>query len=187
MFVRANAIKVGMILEYEGAPCRVMAMTHITPGKGNAIVQTKLRNLITGLSTENRYRSTEDVKRVVMEQQVMEFIYKDGEDYFFMNVETYEQIPIKDEMLGESIMFLTPNMQVEVQLFNDQIVGIELPKIVELIVDDCPPYVKGATATNQPKPATLETGLILNVPNFIIPGEKIKVDTEEKKYLERAK
>jgi len=188
MFVRANIIRVGMIIEYEGSPCKVMSMTHVTPGKGNAIVQTKLRNLRTGVQTENRYRATEDVKRVVLDSQTVEYLYNDGEDYHFMNTSSYEQLMIKAEVIGEEeVKFLTPNLQIEVQFYEKEIVGVELPKVVELIVEECPPYIKGATATNQPKPATMETGIIITVPNFINVGDKIRIDTVEKKYLERAK
>ena len=187
MFIRANILRVGMIIEYNKDPHKLMATNHITPGKGNAVVQTKLRNLRTGIQTENRFRATEDVKRVVMDTQTMEYLYNDEDDYYFMNIETYEQVNVKSDYLGEDALFLTPNLQIDIQFYEEQIVGIELPKVVELIVEECPPYIKGATATNQPKPATMETGLVINVPNFISSGEKIRVDTQERKYLERAK
>lgn len=187
MNVRANNLRVGMIIEYNKDPHKLMSMNHITPGKGNAVVQTKLRNLRTGIQTENRFRATEDVNRVVLDTQTMEYLYNDGDDYFFMNVESYEQVNVTSDYLGEDAQFLTPNLQIDIQFYEGQIVGIELPKAVELVVEECPPYIKGATATNQPKPATMETGLIITVPNFISPGEKIRIDTAERKYLERAK
>ena len=187
MFVRANNIRVGMVIEYEGNPCKVLAMNHITPGKGNAVVQTKLRNLMTGIQTENRFRATEDVKRAIMDTQDMEYLYNEGDTYHFMNTSTYDQVASPRDTISEEVPYLTPNLQVQVQFFNEQVVGLELPKVVELVVEDCPPYIKGATATNQPKPATMETGMVLTVPNFISPGDTIRVDTQEKKYLERAK
>jgi elongation factor P len=187
MGVRANNLKAGMIVEYKNDPCRIMSMTHITPGKGNAIVQTKLRNLRTGVQTENRYRATEDVNRVHIDEQVMQFLYEESETYNFMNNESYEQIGIHADDIGDDALFLTEGTDVKIQFYDGKIVGIELPKTVDLKVAECPPFIKGATATNKPKPATLETGLVLTVPNFIVPGEMIKVDTAEKKYLERVK
>lgn len=186
-YVRANGIKVGMIIEFNGDPHKVMAMTHITPGKGNAVVQTKLRNIRTGVQTENRFRATEDVPRVILDVNEMQYLYAEGDDYVFMNNETYEQVTVNEEDIGEDIQFLTENLNVEIMFYEGQIVGIQLPKVVELKVDDCPPHIKGATATNKPKPATMETGLVITVPNFIQPGDVLRVDTQEKKYLERAK
>lgn len=187
MFVRANIIRVGMVIEYDKQPHRVLAMTHITPGKGNAVVQTKLRNIITGVQNENRYRATEDVKRVILDTQEMEFLYNDGDDYHFMNMASYEQIAIPADVIGDDVKYLVANLPVQVQMYEGKIAGVELPKVVELVVEDCPPYIKGATATNQPKPATMETGFVITVPNFIGPGDTVRVDTQEGKYLERAK
>jgi len=185
--MRANQLRVRMIIDYNGDPHRIMSTTHITPGKGNAVVQTKLRNIRTGIQTENRFRATEDVNRVHIEQEVMQFLYNEGEDYVFMNNETYDQITINKEDIGDDVLFMTEGIEVEVQTYEGRIVGVELPKVVELTIEDCPPYIKGATATNKPKPATMETGLVITVPNFITVGQKVKIDTQEKKYLERAK
>jgi elongation factor P len=187
MFVRANNIRVGMVIEYNGDPHKVMTSTHITPGKGNAVVQTKLRNLMTGVQTENRYRATEDVKRVVVDSQEMEYLYADADSFVFMNTETYEQTSIHEDTLGNDKQFLTENIKVLIQFVEGRVVGVELPKLVELTVVECPPGIKGATATNSPKPATLENDMVLNVPNFINPGDKIRVDTIENKYVERVK
>ena len=187
MFIRANSIRVGNIIDYEGEPYKVMAMQHITPGKGNAVVQVKFRNIITGVQKENRFRATEDVKKVSLDTQEMQYLYAEGDMHYFMNNETYEQLPIASETLGDDLLFLKENMSIQVQFYEGSIVGIELPQVVELEVVECPPFVKGATVTNQPKPATMDTGVVITVPNFIDVGDVIRVDTSEKKYLERAK
>ncbi|MBZ0272032.1 elongation factor P [bacterium] len=187
MFTPANRIRVGNIVEIEGDPCRVMDATHITPGKGNAVVQTKMRNLRTGVQFEQRFRSVEDIKRAFLDEHEMEFLYSEGTHYHFMNTETYEQIAIDKDVLGDMTDWLVENMRITVLFFNEQIVGASLPKTIELKVVETVPYMRGATATNSPKPAKLENGVTINVPPFIEEGELIRVDPDARVYLERAK
>lgn len=186
-FYNANNIRCGHIIELEGDPYRVMEATHITPGKGNAVMQVKIRNVKTGIQREWRFRAVEQVKRVSLETQKMEYLYQDGEMAHFMNNETFEQIALPIPTVEHDLPFLLPNTTIEMELYEGEIVGVNLPKVVELRVESCPPYIKGATVTNQTKPATLETGLEIQVPGFVEPGCLIRVDTETGTYLERAK
>ena len=186
MYITATRIRVGQILDIDGEPCKVLDMTHITPGKGNAVVQTKMRNIKTGTQFEQRFRSTENVKRAYLDEHEMEFLYAD-ENYNFMNTESYEQIAVAPEVLGDAAQWLVPNTKIQLQFFENEIVGVSLPKTMILEVVETTPHMKGATATNSPKPAELENGVTVNVPPFIEIGEKIKVDPEAGVYLERAK
>ncbi len=176
-----------MTIVHDGEPHRVLSVQHLTPGNKRGLVQTKLRNLITGLSIENRFRSDDRIEKAHLEQHEMEYLYSSDSEYFFMNTETYEQITLDREILGDNIYYLVPNLKLTVEFFDGRPVGIEPPKVVELKVVDTQPNLKGATATASQKPATLETGLVVNVPAFIETGETIRIDTTENKYLERAK
>ncbi|MDP8225432.1 MAG: elongation factor P [Candidatus Lernaella stagnicola] len=183
----ANNIRAGHIIEYEGEPYKVMNAKHITPGKGQAVMQIKMRNIMTGVQRENRFRATEQVKRIVLDTQTMEYLYEDGDMAHFMNNETFEQMAMPLEDVAEQLKFLLPNATVDMQLHNSRVIGVELPKIVELRVEECAPYIKGATVTNQTKPAVLETGLEVQVPGFIEPGQVLRIDTETGQYVERAR
>lgn len=185
--IAATQLRVGMTILYNNDPFRVVAVQHITPGNWRGMVQTKLKNLKTGSSVENRFRSEDKVEKAHLEQHEMEYLYNDGTDYFFMNSENYEQTSLSAEILGDNVYFLTPNAKLMVEYYEGQPVGIEPPKVVELKVVDTSPNLKGATASASQKPATLETGLVVNVPAFIEVGEMIRIDTEGPKYLERAK
>ena len=185
--MQATQIRRGQIIEVGGDPCRVMEFRHVTPGKGNAVVQTRLRNLRTGSSFEQRFRSTEQVERVILEQQTFEYLYREGPHYVFMNTDTYEQLSLSDEILGDAMNYLLPNSQISVEFYQGEPMGITPPQTVNLKVVDTEPSLKGATATSQNKPATLETGLVVQVPPFVGPGDVIKVDTTDGKYIERAK
>lgn len=185
--MQATNIRKGQILEVGGEPCRVMEYRHVTPGKGNAVVQTRLRNLRTGSSFDQRFRSTENVERVVLDTQKFEYLYHDGSDYIFMNTENYEQVGLSDEMLGDTVNYLLPNTQLDVEFYQGQPMGINPPSTVNLKVVETEPSLKGATAASQNKPAKLETGLVVQVPPFVEVGELIKVDTSDGKYIERAR
>jgi len=187
MYYNANNIRVGHVIEYNNDPYKVLVATHITPGKGNAVMQVKMRNLKTGVQTENRFRATEQVKRAYLDTVTMEYLYEDGEMVHFMNQETYEQVSFPIEEYGDLLQFILPNTTVQMQVFEGIVVGVDLPKVVDLTVTECAPYIKGATVTNQTKPAVLETGLEIQVPGFIEPGEKIRVDTDTGQYMERAR
>jgi elongation factor P len=185
--MQATNIRKGQIIEVGGEPCRVMEFRHVTPGKGNAVVQTRLRNLRSGSSFEQRFRSTENVERVMLETQEFEYLYQDGADYVFMNTENYEQVHLSDELLGDVVHYLLPNLKVGVELYQGSPMGINPPSSVNLKVVETEPSLKGATAASQNKPATMETGLVVQVPPFIEIGELISVDTSDGKYLGRAK
>lgn len=187
MLFPATQLRSGQTIKHENELYRVMEVTHITPGNKRGIVQSKLRNLRTGLQTENRFRSEDKIERATLDQQEMEFLYEDGGQYHFMNTETYEQVALTKDDLGDFTGFLTPNVRVQVELWEEKPVGVALPKTVDLEVVDVPPAMKTATVTQVLKPATLETGLVVQVPNFIENGERIRVDTSTGDYLSRAK
>jgi elongation factor P len=164
-----------------------MSVQHITPGNWRGMVQAKLRNLKTGNSFEYRFRSEDRVRKAELEEHEMEYLYASGDEHHFMNTETFDQVAIRAEDLGDAIHFLTPNIKVMVELYEHRPVGVELPVTVDLKVAETAPGMKGATASNSGKPATLETGLQVVVPQFIQVGDVVRIDTAEGKYLERAK
>lgn len=185
--IAATQLRVGMSILYNGEPFKVVSVQHITPGNWRGMVQTKMKNLKTGSAVENRFRSEDKLEKAHMEQHEMEYLYNSGADYCFMNTETYEQVSLSAEELGDNVYYLIPNIRFMVDFYEGKPVGIEPPQVVELKVVDTAPNLKSATVTNTLKPATMETGLVVNVPAFINIGEKIRVDTTEGKYLERAK
>jgi elongation factor P len=185
--IQATQLRPGMAILHAGNICRVMSVQHMTPGNKRGFVQAKLRNLKSGNSYEHRFRSEDRVEKASLEEREMEFLYSAGDDFHFMNTETYEQVALTRTVLGNAIDFLTPNTRVKVEFLQEEAVGVELPLTVDLKVVDTPPGMKGATASNSPKPATLETGLQVQVPQFVNVGEMVRVDTGEGKYLERAK
>jgi elongation factor P len=174
-----------MVIEHEGDLFSVFSMEHIAPGKGRAFVQTKLRNLKTGRMVDHRFRSNDTIEQAPLSTVEMEYLYDSGDEFTFMNQETYEQIPLTREVLGNAVNYLIPNLTVRVQLHEGRPVGIDLPGSVVLEVAQTEPGIKGASAQAQSKPATLETGLVVQVPYFIETGEKIRVDTFEGKYMAR--
>ncbi|HEY4717112.1 MAG TPA: elongation factor P [bacterium] len=184
--IPATQLRPGMIIKREGELLSVLRVVHVTPGNWRGMVQVKFRNIMNGKGFEHRFRSEDKVEVVIMEETEMEYLYSDSETYTFMNTETYEQVPITIEILGDTKNFLTPNLKVKVEMYEDRPVGIELPLTVDLKVVDAPPQMKGATATNSPKPATLETGIVVQVPQFINTGDVVRVDTRTGNYLERA-
>lgn len=187
MQIPATQLRVGMVVEHRGELCRVMTVTHITPGNWRGMVQTKLRNIRTGSQVENRFRSEDKVERVVLEQHEMEFLYSDPDGYHFMNTENFEQVALDAEALGDAVKYLTANLKVEVEFHEHTALGVTLPKTVDLRVVETEPGLKGATATNSLKPATVETGAIVQVPGFIAVDEVIRVATDTGEYQSRAK
>ena len=187
MIIVATQIRTGMIIIHNKELCRVVNMTHVTPGKGRGMVQTKLKNIVTGNGFEQRFRSDEKIERATLEQREMEFLYQDGDEFIFMDTGTYEQINLTDEILGDGTNYLIPNIKVMVEMHEGNPLGVELPKTVELEVIETEPEMKGATASASAKPATLETGVVVQVPQFIKAGEKVKIDTVDGSYLERGK
>jgi len=174
-----------MCILHDGDVCRLMSVTHRTPGNLRAFVQVRMRNLRTGNSFEHRFSSTESVERAMLDTSPMEYLYSDGEQHHFMNQETYEQVALTDETLGDGMLYLLPNTVIRVDFYEGSPVGIELPTTVVLEVVDTEPSIKGSTASASYKPAKLETGLSIQVPPFIESGTKIEIDTRENKYLRR--
>lgn len=187
MAISANDIRKGMVILHEGAPVKVMEFHHHTPGNLRAMVQARLRNLLTGNSFEYRFRSNDTLERVVLEQHKMDYLYSDGSHHHFMNNETYEQVALTEAELGDSAQWLIPNLTIEVEFYDGSPIGVTLPASMELTVKECEPVLKGATASNSNKPATLENGVTLQVPPFIVEGEKIRVNPAEARYMERVK
>jgi len=185
--MKATSIRKGNIVRYNGQIYRVMMMDHVTPGKGRAHIQTKLRKLEDGTQTEVRFRSSDDVERVVMETKQMQYLYGDQEGHHFMDTASYEQVMLMEEALGDGAKYLMPEMNVSIEWFEGKPIGVELPPMVELKVIETAPGIKDSTAQAQRKPATMENGLIVQVPAFIEEGEVIRVSTLDGSYSERAK
>jgi len=187
MGIQATQIRKGMVVMHNGAPHKVVDFHHHTPGNLRAMVQTKLRNLRSGNTTEHRYRSTDDVDRVILDDQEMTYLYTEGDTFHFMNTETYEQVGLTAEQLGDATGYMLPETVIKVQFYEGEPIGIDIPPVVELKVVETEPEVKGATVSNVGKSAKLETGITLQVPAFIKEGDRIRVDTTEGRYMERAK
>jgi elongation factor P len=186
MSIPATQMRPGMIIKHRDQLHLVFKVEHRTPGNLRAFIQAKLRNIRTGAMFEERFRSADAIDKVVVDEISMEFLYNDGDDYYFMNPVDYEQTVLKGSTLGDAIEYLTPNLQIKVSYHDGQAVGIDLPASVELTVVETEPGLKSATASSVSKPARTETGLVVQVPSFINEGEKIRVDTSEGAYLSRA-
>jgi elongation factor P len=186
MAIPATQMRPGMIIKHNNDLHSVFSVEHRTPGNLRAFIQAKLRNLRTGAMFEHRFRSSDPIEKIVVDEIKMEFLYNDGDDYYFMDTGTYEQTNLKRDTLGDAVEYLTPNLQISVEFFDGKAVGIELPQTVELTVIETEPGLKSATASSVTKPAKTETGLVVQVPPFINDGDKIKVDTSEGAYLSRA-
>ncbi len=186
MSIPATQLRPGMIIKHNNDLHSVFSVEHRTPGNLRAFIQAKLRNLRTGAMFEHRFRSPDPIEKVMVDEVNMEFLYSDGDDYYFMNTENYEQTQLTRDTLGDSVEYLTSNLQIKVEFFDGKAVGIELPQTVILTVTETEPGIKSATASSVSKPAKTETGLVVQVPPFINEGEKIKVDTAEGVYLSRA-
>ena len=187
MAISANDIRKGMVIVFEGQPCKIMDFHHHTPGNLRAMVQARLRNLISGSSFEHRFRSNDTVEKAYLSQQKMEYLYSDGDMHHLMNTENYEQIGLSEEDLGDAAQWLMPGVTIEVEFYEGSPIGVKLPYSMELLVEYTEPGLKGATVTNTNKPAKLENGVTLPVPPFIESGEKIRVNPSEAKYIERVK
>ena len=179
--------KKGLKIELDGTPYVIVDFLHVKPGKGGAFVRTKLKNLMSGKVLDQTFRSGEKVKRPDLVEREMQYLYRDGDDFYLMDNQNYEQIALTAEQLGDAVLFLTENMNVNVLFFNQQPVAVDIPNFVELEVTQTEPGVKGDTASGGSKPATLESGAVIQVPLFINEGERVKVDTRTGTYMERAK
>ena len=184
-FINATQVRVGMIINFEGELCRVTSVEHQTPGNLPARVVTKMKRLKDGINRENRFGSADKIDKVSLEQHQMEFLYEDGDMLVFMNQETYEQVELPKDILGDDLVFLLPNMQVEVEFYEGTPLSVTLPPSVVLEIVDTEPVLKNANATGSYKPAKLENGITVNVPPYIESGEKIRV--VDRTYMERVK
>ena len=184
--MKANEIRRGTVIIYNKAPHRVMTFRHHTPGNLRAMVQTKLRNLLTGTQTEVRFGSTEEVERADVTTFPATYLYGDTSGYNFMRTDNYEEVVIPGDVLGDGVYYLQEQMEVMVTFFAGQAIGIELPSTVVLTVVETEPELKGATQGSSSKPAKMETGLTVSVPPFVKQGDKITVNTENGEYLGRA-
>ncbi|MFC2165217.1 elongation factor P [Acidobacteriota bacterium] len=185
--INATQIRRGMIIKVEDDIYKVIETTHVTPGKGQALMQTKLRKLKDQTVHDYRFRSKDRVEQVYIETVEMEYLYQEGNEYIFMNLENYEQMKLSGEIIGSTINYLIPNVVFTIEMFDKKPVGINPPMTIELTVVTTEPYLKGATQSASNKPATLETGITINVPQFIKEGDSVKIDTREDKYIERTK
>jgi elongation factor P len=179
--------KKGLKIELEGVPYAIVDFQHVKPGKGGAFVRTKLKSLLTGRVLDQTFRSGEKVKRPDLLEREMQYLYREGDTFCMMDNETYEQIMLTEDQVSEARLYLTENLDVKILFFNQQPVGVELPLFVQLEVAQTEPGVKGDTAAGGTKPATLESGVTIQVPLFISEGERVKVDTRTGTYIERAK
>jgi elongation factor P len=184
--IQATRLKKGMLVKMDQDLLRVLELQHVTPGNLRGFVRVKLRNIRNGTLSDQKLRSEDSIERATLDEREMQYLYQDGDDYYFMDTSSYEQIHISSEALGDSVNYLKPEMTIQVEFYGTEPVGIELPQTVDLKVLETVPGIKGATASNQVKPATLETGLVVSVPPFINTGDVIRVSTDTGEYLARA-
>jgi elongation factor P len=183
--IQATRLRKGMLIKMDDGLYRVIDLYHITPGNKRGHVQCKLRDIRSTRLVDHKFRSEDDVERAVLDEVEMQFLYRDGDVFHFMDTSSYEQVHISQETLGDQALYLLPEALIHVDLFEGQPVGIALPQTVDLKVTDAVPGIKGATAAAQVKPATLETGLVVNVPAFVNIGDTIRINTESGEYQSR--
>ena len=178
-------MKKGMLIKIGQDLFRVLELQHVTPGNLRGFVRVKFRNIRTGALADQKLRSEDSVDRATLDEREMQYLYKDGDHYYFMDTSNYEQIHISADALGDSMDYVIPEMTIKVEFYDVEPVGIELPPTVDLVVKETAPGIKGATASAQVKPATLETGLVIQVPPFVNEGDKVRVNTETGEYQSR--
>jgi elongation factor P len=184
--IQATRLKKGMLVKVGADLFRVLELQHVTPGNLRGFVRVKFRNIRNGSLSDQKLRSEDTVERETLDEREMQYLYKDGDSFHFMDTSTFEQLHIGAEALGDSVSYLIPDALIKVEFYGSEPVGIELPQTVDLTVEDTAPGIKGATASAQVKPARLETGLVVQVPPFVNTGDKIRVSTETGEYLSRA-
>jgi len=184
--IAATQLRPGMVVKFNNELHTVFSMVHRTPGNLRGFVQAKMRNIRSGSMMEHRFSSEDKVERVSLDEQEMEYMYDDGESYYFMNTENFEQLHLSKDMLGDGVNYLIPQLRVNVEFYEGKPISVELPPSVEMEVKETEPSLKGSTVSNVTKPATTETGLVVQVPPFIGAGERIRVNTTDGSYLERA-
>lgn len=183
--ISTNDFRTGLTIEMEGQVYSVVEFQHVKPGKGAAFVRTKLKNMQTGGVTEKTFRAGEKVSKAHIERKTMQYLYNTGQEYVFMDMESYEQLTLDREKLGDSAFYLKENMQADFMMYEELIMGVEVPNFVELTVTETDPGFKGDTASGGSKPATLETGLTVQVPFFINIDDVVRVNTKTGEYMER--
>jgi elongation factor P len=184
--ISSTQMRPGMVIKYNNELYSIFSVNHRTPGNLRGFVQAKMRSLRTGSMMENRFSSEDKVEKAIMDEQEMEYLYDDGEYYYFMNTENYEQMHLMKDLLGDATSYLIPQLRVKVEFYEGKAISVELPPTVDMTVVETEPSLKGSTVSNVTKPAKMETGLVVQVPAFITEGEKIKVNTAEGTYQERA-
>lgn len=184
--IQSTQLRPGMVIKFNNDLFSIFKTEHRTPGNLRGFVQAKMRNLRSGSMMEHRFSSEDKVERATLDEHEMEYLYDDGEFFYFMNTENYEQMHLTKDILGDVVNYLIPQAHVTVKFYEGKPISVELPPAVDMTVIETEPGIKGATVSNVTKPAKLETGLIVLVPPFINPGEKIRVNTSEGTYLERA-
>ncbi len=184
--MQATRLRKGMLIKMGADLFRVLDLQHVTPGNLRGFVRVKLRNIRTGTLSDQKLRSEDEIERAVLDEKSMQYLYRDGSVYHFMDTESYEQIGLSEEVLGDAMNYLVPEAVIEVEFYGSEPVGIGLPQTVDLKVVETTPAIKGATASAQLKPATLETGLVVQVPPFINEGDVVRVNTETGEYQSRA-
>jgi elongation factor P len=184
--ISATQLRPGMVIKFNNELYSIFSVNHRTPGNLRGFVQVRMRSLRSGSMTEHRFSSEDKVEKALLEEQEMQYLYDDGEYYYFMNTENFEQMHLMKDLLGDATQYLIPQLMVKVEFYEGKAMSVELPATVDLTVMETEPGMKGATVSNVTKPATLETGLVVQVPSFITEGEKIRVNTAEGTYQERA-
>ena len=183
--IAATQIKVGMVILHDGKPCRVTNVLHVTPGNWRGMVHAKMVNLMTGSQVEHRFRSEDKVDRADLEHHPLQYLYRSGDDFTFMNTENFDMVNVSSDSLGDAVQYLTEGMTVEMSYFNGKPVAVDLPMFVELEIVETDPVMKGATVSSSPKPARLNTGLMTKVPQHMSIGDRVKIDTRDGSFVER--
>jgi elongation factor P len=184
--ITTNDIKNGMALELDDGLFQIVDFQHVKPGKGHAFVRTTLRNVRTGAVLDRTFRAGEKVERAVIDKREMQFLYRDGTDFVFMDNTSYDQMHVSPQTLGDAANYLVENANAVLNMFGDEVVGVDLPAAVELTITETEPGVQGDRVSGARKPATLETGLVVQVPLFVNPGDRVRVDTRSGDYITRA-
>jgi elongation factor P len=184
-YLQATRLRKGNLIKVGNDLFRILELHHLTPGNKRAHIQVRMRNIRSGTLADQKFRAEEDVERATLDEREMQYLYNDGDSFYFMDTSTYEQVHITAEALGDSKDYLVPEMLIRVEFYDVEPVGIELSPTVDLLVKETVPGIKGATASAQVKPATLETGLVVQVPSFVNEGDRIRINTETGEYQGR--
>jgi elongation factor P len=183
--IAATQIKAGMVIVHDGKPCRVSNVLHVTPGNWRGMVHAKMVNIITGSQVEHRFRSEDKVERADLEHHPLQYLYRSGDEFTFMNTENYEMLNVTSESLGDAVNYLVDGMMIEMSYYEGRPVAVDLPMFVELEIVETDPVLKGATISSSPKQAKLNTGLTVKVPQHMSIGDRVKIDTRDGSFVER--